>query len=191
MKKIILLGPPGCGKGTQSEFLVKTYDFIQLSTGELLRSETNDENSVYGREIKEIMHKGELVPDKIVIDLIVKKMEELKTKNVVFDGFPRNINQAKVLDESLEEISVTLDRAIMVDVNFEILEQRIKNRVDQSSDSNKRLDDNTLTLLNRIEVYKKTTFPIVKYYEDKGLLSRIDGMQTIEEVSQEIVKIIS
>jgi len=191
MKKIVLLGPPGCGKGTQSSILVEQFNFFQLSTGDLLRNETSKKESNLGNEIKEIMEKGELVPDKIVINLIVKKMEELKDSNVVFDGFPRNVSQAKVLDDSLKKIQLELDNAILIDVKFEILENRIKSRVNESSSGQKRIDDNIDTLLNRIKVYKNTTFPIVDYYENKGLLSRVDGMKSIEQVSTEINRIIS
>ena len=191
MRKVVLLGPPGCGKGTQSKILVEQFDFFQLSTGDLLRYETSKKQSNLGNEIKQIMAKGELVPDKIVINLIVKKMGELKSTNVVFDGFPRNVSQAEVLDSSLEKIDLKLDNAILIDVQFEILENRIKSRINESNDGQQRLDDNVDTLLNRIEVYKKTTFPIVDYYERKGLLSRVDGMKSIEQVSKEINKIIS
>ena len=186
MRKVVLLGPPGCGKGTQSKILVEQFDFFQLSTGDLLRYETSKKQSNLGNEIKQIMAKGELVPDKIVINLIVKKMGELKSTNVVFDGFPRNVSQAEVLDSSLEKIDLKLDNAILIDVQFEILENRIKSRINESNDGQQRLDDNVDTLLNRIEVYKKTTFPIVDYYERKGLLSRVDGMKSIEQVSKEI-----
>jgi len=191
MRKVVLLGPPGCGKGTQSKILVEQFDFFQLSTGDLLRYETSKKQSNLGNEIKQIMAKGELVPDKIVINLIVKKMGELKSTNVVFDGFPRNVSQAEVLDSSLEKIDLKLDNAILIDVQFEILENRIKSRINESNNGQQRLDDNVDTLLNRIEVYKKTTFPIVDYYKKKGLLSRVDGMKSIEQVSKEINKIIS
>ncbi len=191
MKKIVLLGPPGCGKGTQSKILVDNFDFKQLSTGDLLRNETEDEKSKYGKLILEIMRKGELVSDEIVIELIVKKMEKLKQNNVVFDGFPRNISQAKVLDDSLNKISLKLNSAILIDVNFDILEGRIRSRISESDSKNKRQDDNVETLLNRIEVYKENTFPIVKYYEEKGLLSRVDGMNSIEQVSKNINDIIN
>ncbi|PPR36741.1 MAG: adenylate kinase [Alphaproteobacteria bacterium MarineAlpha8_Bin1] len=191
MKKIVLLGPPGCGKGTQSRILVDNLNFKQLSTGDLLRNETEDKNSKYGKKILDIMKKGELVSDEIVIELIIKKMEELKHNNVVFDGFPRNISQAKVLDDSLSKISLDLDNAILIDVKFDILEDRIRSRISESDIKNKRQDDNLETLLNRIEVYKENTFPIVKYYEEKSLLSRVDGMSSIEQVSKKINDIIS
>ena len=99
--KIVLLGPPGSGKGTQSKFLVNEHNFIQLSTGDLLREKVAKKDSSLGQEINVIMNNGDLVPDNIVIQLIVEKISELKKSNLIFDGFPRNLNQATVLDESL------------------------------------------------------------------------------------------
>lgn len=191
MKKIVLLGPPGSGKGTQSKFLVEKFGFIQISTGDLLRDQVQQKDSSMGKEISEIMNNGELVPDEIVIKLIIGKITIFKEKNIIFDGFPRNINQAKVLDESLEKISVSLDKAVFINVDYEILKERIISRINESGDDNKRSDDNVQTLVKRIDVYKKNTLPIVEYYKEKGILSEINGMLKIEEVSQQILKIIS
>ena len=190
MKKIVLLGPPGCGKGTQSKLLVEKNKFIQLSTGDLLRSETSNSNSDLGKKVKYLMESGELVPDDIVIDIIVNKVEEHKNKSIVFDGFPRNLKQAEVLDSSLENVSVKLDHAILFQIDFKILEERINNRISETKGSEQRKDDNTETLLNRIEVFKTSTLPIVRYYEDKGIISKIDGMQKVNEVYAKITKII-
>ena len=191
MKKVVLLGPPGSGKGTQSKFLVEKFGFIQISTGDLLRDQVQQKDSSMGKEISEIMNSGELVPDEIVIKLIIGKITIFKEKNIIFDGFPRNINQAKVLDESLEKISVSLDKAVFINVDYEILKERIISRINESGDDNKRSDDNVQTLVKRIDVYKKNTLPIVEYYKEKGILSEINGMLKIEEVSQQILKIIS
>ena len=191
MKKIVLLGPPGSGKGTQSKFLVEKFGFIQISTGDLLRDQVQQKDSSMGKEISEIMKNGELVPDEIVIKLIIEKITIYKEKNIIFDGFPRNINQAKVLDESLEKISVLLDKAVFIDVDYEILKERIISRINESGNENKRSDDNVQTLVKRIDVYKKNTLPIVEYYKEKGILTEINGMLKIEEVSQQILKIIN
>ena len=190
MKKIVLLGPPGCGKGTQSKLLVEKDSFIQLSTGDLLRSEISNSNSDLGKKVKSLMECGELVPDNIVIDIIVKKVEEYKNNNVVFDGFPRNLKQAEVLDSSLENVSIKLDHAILFEIDFKILEERINNRVNETKWNEKRKDDNSQTLSNRIEVFKSSTLPIVSYYEEKGIISKINGMQMVNEVYAEIKKII-
>ena len=191
MKKIVLLGPPGCGKGTQSKLLVQRNGFIQLSTGDLLREETSKKNSKLGEKVKNLMESGELVPDEIVIDIIVKKVEEFKNKSVIFDGFPRNLNQATVLDDSLQNVSINLDRVIFFEINFDILKERIEKRIKETENNNQRKDDNVETLVNRIEVFKESTLPIVDYYEKKGILSKVDGIKEIEEVYKEILNIIS
>ena len=190
MTKIVLLGPPGCGKGTQSKLLVEKDNFVQLSTGDLLRSETSNSDSDLGKKVKNLMESGELVPDNIVIDIIINKVEEHKNKSIVFDGFPRNLKQAEVLDSSLEDVSVKLDHAIFFQIDFKILEERINNRISETKGREQRKDDNSETLLNRIEVFKTSTLPIVRYYEEKGIISKIDGMQKVNEVYTEITKII-
>ena len=189
--KVVLLGPPGSGKGTQSKFLVEKHDFIQLSTGDLLREKVANKDSSLGKEISEIMNSGDLVPDNIVIQLIVEKISELKEKKVIFDGFPRNLNQAIVLDESLKKVSISLDKTIFIDVDYEILKDRILARINETNFEERRSDDNVDTLIKRIEVYKSNTLPIVEYYKKKGILNEVNGMSSIEDVSQQILNIIS
>lgn len=191
MKRIVFLGPPGCGKGTQSKLLVDNNNFTQLSTGDLLRDETSKTDSKLGEKVRNLMESGELVPDEIVIDIIVKKVKEFKKKSLIFDGFPRNLNQAVVLDESLKSVSIELDNAIFFEINFDILKERIEKRIKESEDENQRKDDNLETLINRIEVYKSSTLPIVDYYDKKGILNKVSGIKKIEEVYEEILKIIS
>ncbi len=191
MKRIVFLGPPGCGKGTQSKLLVDNNNFIQLSTGDLLRDETAKKNSKLGEKVRKLMESGELVPDEIVINIIVKKVKEFKNKSLIFDGFPRNLNQAIVLDESLRNVSVELDKAIFFEIDFDILKERIEKRIQESINKNQRKDDNIETLVNRIEVYKSSTLPIIDYYDKKGILNRVSGTKKIEEVYKEILKIIS
>ena len=191
MKRIVFLGPPGCGKGTQSKLLVDNNNFTQLSTGDLLRDETSKTDSKLGEKVRNLMESGELVPDEIVIDIIVKKVKEFKKKSLIFDGFPRNLNQAVVLDESLKSVSIELDNAIFFEINFNILKERIEKRIKESENENQRKDDNIETLINRIEVYKSSTLPIVDYYDKKGILNKVSGIKKIEEVYEEILKIIS
>ena len=191
MKRIVFLGPPGCGKGTQSKLLVDNNNFTQLSTGDLLRDETSKTDSKLGEKVRNLMESGELVPDEIVIDIIVKKVKEFKKKSLIFDGFPRNLNQAIVLDESLKSVSIRLDNAIFFEINFDILKERIEKRIKESENINQRKDDNIETLINRIEVYKSSTLPIVDYYDKKVILKKVSGIKKIEEVYEEILKIIS
>ena len=189
MSNLILLGPPGCGKGTQSKILVKTKDFHQISTGDLLRESVNSGSNT-GQAIKEIMEKGDLVPDKMVIKMILDVIEKGK-KKFIFDGFPRNINQADQLERSLAEKEKKIDHVIFINVSLNILEERIKKRIQESDQSNKRDDDNVNTLFKRVEIYKELTFPLLDYYKEKNLLWEVDGMQSIEDVSTKISKIIS
>ena len=191
MKKIVLLGPPGCGKGTQSELLVEKNSFFQLSTGDLLRNEVLDKNSSLGKKVSELMEAGQLVSDDIVIDIIIRKVSELRGKSIIFDGFPRNLNQAKVLDEALKNVSLNLDNAILFEIDYKILESRIEKRIQEADKNQLRKDDNLETLLNRIEVYKKSTLPIIDYYEKNKILNRVNGMESVEKVNLEILKIIS
>ena len=189
-KKIVLLGPPGCGKGTQSKLLVDNKNFFQLSTGDLLRGATSDNKSEVGQKIKQIMQQGGLVPDNFVIDIIVKKVSDLKDKNIIFDGFPRNIDQAKFLDKSLESETISLDHVILFSIDYEVLESRIKQRIEQSSSEDLRTDDNIEVLNKRINIYKESTLPIVDYYKNKKILCEIDAMESIEAVYDNILKII-
>ena len=189
-KKIVLLGPPGCGKGTQSKLLVENKNFFQLSTGDLLRAATSDNESEVGQKIKQIMQQGGLVPDNFVMDIIVKKVLDLKDQNIIFDGFPRNIEQAKFLDKSLETIEISLDYVIFFGIDYKILESRIKKRIEQSSGKDLRTDDNLEVLDKRINIYKESTLPIVDYYKNKNILCEIDAMESIESVYDNILKII-
>ena len=189
-KKIVLLGPPGCGKGTQSKLLVDNKNFFQLSTGDLLRAATSDNKSEVGQKIKQIMQQGGLVPDNFVIDIIVKKVSDLKEQNIIFDGFPRNIDQAKFLDKSLESEAISLDHVIFFVIDYKILESRIEQRIKQSSGEDSRTDDNLEVLNKRINIYKESTLPIFDYYKNKKILCEIDAMESIEAVYDNILKII-
>tara|TARA_B100000989_G_C19520974_1_gene464131 strand:+ start:2173 stop:2745 length:573 start_codon:yes stop_codon:yes gene_type:complete len=190
MTNIIILGPPGSGKGTQSKILVEKQNFFQISTGELLRK-TVESGSEEGNKIQKIMECGELVPDKMVIEMILSEMSTSNSKKFIFDGFPRNITQAKALDGAFEEKSMILDFVILLDVKFDFLENRIKSRIAESDPSNIRKDDNLETLNKRLSVYKEITSPIINFYEKKDKLVRINGMDSIDGVTNKIIQIIN
>lgn len=189
MKNIILLGPPGSGKGTQSKILVEKQGFFQISTGELLR-ETVGSGSKEGKVIKKLMEKGDLVPDQMVIDMILNSIKVNIDKSIIFDGFPRNLVQAEALEKSFEKESMTIDHVILLEVKSENLEKRINKRLAESEINDRRVDDNVETLIKRVQVYKEMTLPIIDYYEKKEKLIKINGMLSIEDVSRLINNIL-
>ncbi len=190
MTNIILLGPPGCGKGTQSKILVEEKGFLQISTGDLLRR-TADTKTSFGNEINNIMKKGDLVPDNVVIKMILDEITNNYGKNFIFDGFPRNLNQAEKLDEAFLEKKIKIDFVVLLDVKLDILEQRIEKRIKEAGHENVRQDDNINTLTKRVETYKSVTMPLVQYYTNQNKLTKINGMDSIESISKKINTIIT
>ena len=180
---IILFGPPGAGKGTQAERLVCKYNLKQLSTGDMLR-DAIVKGSELGIKAKTIMDKGELVSDEIIISMIREKIQASKGKGFIFDGFPRNLEQAKALDEMLHQLNLSLDLVIEIEVKDEVLINRIEKRAQESQ--HVRSDDNEEVLKNRLNVYHQSTEKIKPYYLNKKKLVKIDGIRTVEAVSDEI-----
>lgn len=206
---IILLGPPGAGKGTQARMLVDERDMVQLSTGDMLR-EAKDSGTEMGKIVADVMARGALVTDEIVIGLIREKLETVKASGFIFDGFPRTLAQADALGELLEAEGQTLDAVIEMRVDDAALVARIVARSTCGScgevyndttrpipadgkcancggtEFKRRADDNEESLRTRLMEYYKQTSPLIGYYYAKEMLSRVDGLAEIEAVQSEI-----
>ena len=181
---IILFGPPGAGKGTQAEFLVGSRGMVQLSTGDMLRAAIAAGTEL-GMKAKTIMDAGELVSDDIMIGMIAERMESDDCKNgVILDGFPRTVAQAEALDAMFADKGIILDHVIEIKVDEAALLARIEKRAAETGGA--RSDDNAEVLAARLKVYHDNTAPVLPYYQGKGQLVSIDGMQPVEEVSNQI-----
>ena len=186
---LILFGPPGAGKGTQAQILIKKFNIIQISTGDMLREEVKSKTDL-GKAAKLIMEKGELISDEIIISIIEKRIIKPDCKNgFILDGFPRTLQQAVDLDNILNKLDINIDKVIEINVNENILLKRIMKRAQESKTS--RDDDNSEILKNRIVVYKKDTLPVLEYYKNLNRLYSVDGMQNVEGVLKDIQKILS
>ena len=181
---IILFGAPGAGKGTQAKRLVEARGLAQLSTGDMLRAAI-DAGTELGLRAKEIMDRGDLVSDEIILGMIAERMDSPDCANgVILDGFPRTVAQAEGLDAMLEQRGLALDHVIEISVDEDALFARIENRAAETGGS--RADDNAETLRKRLAVYHENTAPLLPYYDGKGLLKTVDGMNSIDEVGQAI-----
>ena len=188
---IILLGPPGAGKGTQAQVLVEEHGLVQLSTGDMLRAAVASDSEL-GQEAKAVMEAGKLMPDEIMVQIISDRISEQDcASGFILDGFPRTTAQAEALDKMLEEKELPLDHVIEISVDDAILIDRINARVAQTPEAERRDDDNAETLKHRLAVYHEQTAPILPYYEGRGMLKKVDGMKSIEQVSKQIGAIIT
>lgn len=188
---IILLGPPGAGKGTQAKVLEATHGIVQLSTGDMLRA-TVAAGGELGQEAKAVMDAGQLMPDDIMIQIISERIGQPDcAKGFILDGFPRTTAQAEALAAMLAEKGLKLDFVVEIAVDDEILVDRINSRVAQMPEAERRSDDNAETLRKRLGVYHEQTAPILPFYRDRDMLKQVDGMQSIEEVTRQIEQVVS
>ena len=179
---IILFGPPGAGKGTQSKYLVNKLNNFQVSTGDILREEIKN-NSEIGKQITNIMNEGKFVSDKIVNSLIEKLMLDPRKKDkLIFDGYPRSLSQAKYLDLLLDNSNQKINHIFFLNVNKDTIIERIEKRKTLEN----RSDDNTDTILKRYDTYMETTKPVLDYYSKNSNFHEINGTQEIDQITKEI-----
>jgi adenylate kinase len=186
--RLVLLGPPGAGKGTQAERLVKEHGIVQLSTGDMLRAAVAAGTDV-GRRAKAVMDRGELVPDDVMIEIIAERVAKPDAaKGFILDGFPRTIAQAEALETLLKRLGRRLDAVIQIAVDEDKLVARIEQRARETGGA--RADDNAETLKTRIAVYRQQTAPVADFYAKKGMLSTVNGMGSVDAVSAAISNVL-
>ena len=188
--RIVLLGPPGAGKGTQASRIGEKLDIPHLSTGEMLRAAVRSGTDI-GKTADAVMERGELVPDELIVAVVIERIAQPDaTHGFVLDGFPRTIAQAEAFDDLLHAAQLTLDHAIELKIDEKILLDRILNRAREAHQAGAiaRGDDNREALEVRLGVYNQQTAPLIEYYRSKSILRTIDGLQAVDDVQADILK---
>ena len=182
---IILLGPPGAGKGTQAKIISKSKGFFHFSTGDILRNEIK-QGSTIGKKISSIINAGKLVGDDIILDIVDKIVSDEFTKNkgILFDGFPRNLDQANSFEKLLKEKEIKINLVLHIQIEKDEILKRIQKRQEEEN----RKDDTIEVLKSRIDVYLKETAPLIDLYKKKNILKTFNGMQCIEDVNNDLNK---
>lgn len=191
--RLILLGPPGAGKGTQAEKIVSGFGIPQLSTGDMLR-EAVELRTKTGLHAREIMERGDLVPDELVVAVVVDRLDQPDAANgFVLDGFPRTLAQAVALDKELYQRSLRLDAVLELKVDESVLVDRVKTRAEQMAKRGEtvRSDDTPKVCERRLDIYRAQTVPVIEHYRSQGLLTSIDGLQPIEAVTEDLAAAIA
>ena len=191
--RLILLGPPGAGKGTQAERIVAGFGIPQLSTGDMLR-EAVELGTKTGVHAKEIMERGDLVPDDLVVSVVADRLDHPDAANgFILDGFPRTLAQAEALDKELYQRSLRLDAVLELRVDESVLIDRVKTRAQQTAARGEvvRSDDTPEVCERRLDIYRAQTAPVIDHYRSQGLLTSIDGLQPIEAVAEDLAAAIA
>ena len=186
--RLVLLGPPGAGKGTQATRIVDRFCIPQLSTGDMLR-EAVAEGTASGLRVKHVMDRGELVSDDIVVSVIANRIDHSDAANgFILDGFPRTVAQAEALDQELAARGIKLDAVLELEVDEDALLDRIRGRAEEAANKGEpvRRDDNPEVFKTRLDVYREQTAPVTEYYRSRGLLNIVDGLQAIDVVTEEL-----
>jgi adenylate kinase len=186
--RLVLLGPPGAGKGTQASRIANRFGIQQLSTGDMLR-EAAAAGTPLGLRTKHIMDRGELVPDEVVIAVVADRIDHADAANgFVLDGFPRTVPQAEALDRELAARGIALDAVLELEINEDVLLVRIRGRAEEAANQGQsvRRDDNPEVFKTRLKAYRAQTAPLTEYYRSQGLLKIVDGLQAIDIVTEEL-----